>query len=74
MLKKGARRKTIFDEIFEKAAKIPAPNAYFRNQRTKLSGVSPLPRQDRLNFLSDAEYLGKSMPGPGDYKPNVTLN
>lgn len=29
--------------------------------------------QDRLNFLSDYEYLGAKCPGPGSYTPRVYM-
>ena len=58
--------------MVQRESKTPGPNAYFKAP-AKLKGNSPLPKSDRINFLCDAEYLGKTAPGPTDYKPNVKL-
>ena len=50
----------------------PSPIAYNPEVKVKAKMI-PFSKGERVNFLCDAEYLGKVKPGAGKYQPSFKL-
>ena len=67
----GARKLAIEKEAEMQKYK-PSPIAYNPEVKVKAKMI-PFAKGERVNFLCDAEYLGKVKPGAGKYDPSFKL-
>lgn len=69
---KGSDRVMIIDKIMKYQKQFPSPNTYRVNYQDKVP-LGKLNKTQGIGFMSESEYLGKTLPAPNKYEPNESL-
>lgn len=64
---KGDKRKTFTDVAQEHSKKVPAPGKYNANVKWPVF-FGTMKKTEGVDYLSDCQFIGKTIPGPSTYK------